>query len=141
MRFSPPLSPVACRDGAKDGRGYGKGHEGKVRDLFLPQTQNLKNMEVVIIEKKTFEALLADVGTLMEKVNVLSRKCNDRRLSNWLDGEDVCRMLRISPRTLQTLRDNRLIACSQINRKFFYKPEEVARILPLVDCYRPKNET
>lgn len=98
-------------------------------------------MEVVIIEKKAFEALLADVATLMEKVNALSRKCNDRRLSNRLDGEDVCRMLRISPRTLQTLRDNRLIACSQINRKFFYKPEEVERILPLVDCYRPKNET
>jgi len=98
-------------------------------------------MEVVIIEKKAFEALLADVATLMEKVNVLLRKCNDRRLSNWLDGEYVCRMLCISPRTLQTLRDNRLIACSQINRKFFYKPEEVERILPLVDCYRPKNET
>ncbi len=96
-------------------------------------------MEVVIIEKKTFEALLADVGTLMEKVNVLSHKCNDRRLSNWLDGEDVCRMLRISPRTLQTLRDNRMIACSQINRKFFYKPEEVERLLPLMECYRPKS--
>lgn len=96
-------------------------------------------MEVVIIEKKTFEALLADVGTLMEKVNVLSHKCDDRRLSNWLDGEDVCRMLRISPRTLQTLRDNRLIACSQINRKFFYKPEEVERLLPLMECYRPKS--
>lgn len=49
-------------------------------------------------------------------------------------------MLRISPRTLQTLRDNRLIACSQINRKFFYKPEEVERLLPLMECYHPKNE-
>ena len=48
-------------------------------------------MEVVIIEKKTFEALLTDVATLMEKVNGLARMCNDRRLSNWLDGEDVCR--------------------------------------------------
>ena len=109
------------------------------RDLLLPQTQNLKNMEVVIIEKKTFEALLTDVATLMEKVNGLARMCNDRRLSNWLDGEDVCRMLRISPRTLQTLRDNRLIACSQVNRKFFYKPEEVERVLPLVECYRAKS--
>lgn len=109
--------------------------------LLLPQTQNLENMEVVIIEKKTFEALLTDVATLMEKVNGLARMCNDRRLSNWLDGEDVCRMLRISPRTLQTLRDNRLIACSQVNRKFFYKPEEVERVLPLVECYRNKSNT
>lgn len=97
-------------------------------------------MEVVIIEKETFEALLTDMATLVEKVNVLERRCNERRLSNWLDSEDVCRILRVSPRTLQTLRDNRLIACSQINRKFFYKPEEVERILPLMECYRPKNE-
>ena len=98
-------------------------------------------MEVVIIEKKTFEALLTDVATLMEKVNGLARMCNDRRLSNWLDGEDVCRMLRLSPRTLQTLRDNRLIACSQVHRKFFYKPEAVELVLPLVECYRAKSDT
>ncbi|MEI3124785.1 helix-turn-helix domain-containing protein [Odoribacter splanchnicus] len=97
-------------------------------------------MEVVIIEKKAFEALLTDMATLLEKVDVLARKCSGRRLSNWLDGEDVCRMLRISPRTLQTLRDNRLIACSQINRKFFYRPEEVERLLPLMDCYRTRHD-
>ena len=93
-------------------------------------------MEVVIIEKKTFEALLADVGTLMEKVNVLSHKCNDRRLSNWLDGEDVCRMLRISPRTLQTLRDNGTLAYSQIGHKIFYKPEDVLSIVKLIEGKR-----
>ena len=97
-------------------------------------------MEVVIIEKKAFEALLTDMATLLEKVDVLARKCSGRRLSNWQDGEDVCRMLRISPRTLQTLRDNRLIACSQINRKFFYRPEEVERLLPLMDCYRTRHD-
>lgn len=88
-------------------------------------------MEVVIIEKKVFEALLTDVATLVEKMNVLTSKCNDRKLPEWLDVEDVCRRLRICPRTLQTLRDSRKIACSQINRKFYYKPEEVARLLPV----------
>ena len=32
-------------------------------------------MEIVIIEKKTFEALLSGVGTLTEKVNTLYRRC------------------------------------------------------------------
>ena len=97
-------------------------------------------MEVVIIEKKALPALLKDIAKLLEKVDVLARKCSGRRLSNWLDGEDVCRMLRISPRTLQTLRDNRLIACSQINRKFFDSPEYVYLLLPLMDCYRTRHD-
>lgn len=37
--------------------------------------------------------------------------------------------MRISPRTLQTLRDSRRIAFAQVNRKFYYRPEEVERLL------------
>lgn len=98
-------------------------------------------MEVVIIEKKTFEALLSGVETLTGKVGALCRRCHDRQMQKWLDGEDVCRILRISPRTLQTLRDNRIIGCSQINRKFYYKPEEVERLLPAIDRYRTAQDS
>lgn len=97
-------------------------------------------MEIVIIEKKTFEALLLGAETLTRKVDALCRRCNDQRIGQWLDGEQVCRLLRISPRTLQTLRDNRTIGCTQIGRKFYYKPEEVERLLTGNDRYRkPDN--
>ena len=46
-------------------------------------------------------------------------------------------LLDISPRTLQTLRDRRLIGYSQINRRFYYKPEEVKRLIPLVGTLYP----
>ena len=52
-------------------------------------------------------------------------------------GEEVCGQLRISPRTLQTLRDRRLIGYSQINRRFYYKPEEVKRLIPLIGTLYP----
>lgn len=97
-------------------------------------------MEIVIIEKKAFEALLSGVGALTEKVSTLHERCDDKRMSNWLDGENVCRLLHISPRTLQTLRDNRLIGFSQINRKFYYKPDEVERLLPVVDRFRTERD-
>ena len=45
--------------------------------------------------------------------------------------------MRISPRTLQTLRDRRLIGYSQINRRFYYKPEEVRRLIPLIGTLYP----
>lgn len=97
-------------------------------------------MEIVIIEKKAFEALLSGVGALTEKVSALHERCDEKRMSNWLDGQNVCRLLHISPRTLQTLRDNRLIGFSQINRKFYYKPDEVERLLPVVDRFRTERD-
>lgn len=97
-------------------------------------------MEIVIIEKKAFEALLAGVETLTGKVNALYRRCGDKKMSKWLDGEEVCRLLHISRRTLQTLRDNRLIGFTQINRKFYYKPEEVERLLPVIEQFRTEQD-
>ena len=51
----------------------------------------------------------------------------------WLDSTEVCQILQISPRTLQTLRDNGTLAYSQIVRKMFYRAEDVRRIVPLVE--------
>ena len=75
-------------------------------------------MEIVSIEKKTFEMMLASFNALSEKVAALRRKSDGGRLERWLTGEEVCGQLRISPRTLQSLRDRRLIGYSQINRRF-----------------------
>jgi len=100
--------------------------------------QLVSTMEVVTIEKKTFEAILTEMRSLTEKVYTLQHKCNEKRLAQWLDGQEVCLQLRISPRTLQTMRYNRLIGFTQINRKFYYSPEEVVRLLPLVKTMFPK---
>lgn len=44
--------------------------------------------------------------------------------------------MNISPRTLQTLRDNGTLAYSQINYKVFYRPEDVLRIVKPVENRR-----
>jgi len=59
-------------------------------------------------------------------------KANKFERGDWLDSQDVCQMLNISPRALQTLRDNGTLAYSQINRKVYYKPEDVEGILHVV---------
>ena len=97
-------------------------------------------MEIVSIEKKTFEMMLASFNALSEKkVAALRRKSDGGRLERWLTGEEVCGQLRISPRTLQSLRDRRLIGYSQINRRFYYKPEEVRRLIPLIGTLYPDS--
>ena len=89
-------------------------------------------MEVVSIERSTYEELLTSFNSFVTKMKEMTSRGNDKRLDNWLDNQDVCQMLNISPRTLQTLRDNGTLAYSQINRKVYYKPEDVERILHIV---------
>ena len=82
-------------------------------------------MEVITIEKKVFEALLAETNCLIRQVEALTRKCQDRRLQKWLTSDDVCAILKISQRTLQSMRSKHQICYTQLGRKFYYHPEEV----------------
>jgi carbamoylphosphate synthase small subunit len=66
-------------------------------------------------------------------MKAMASRGNDKKLGDWLDNQDVCQILNISPRTLQTLRDNGTLAFSQINHKVYYKPEDVKKILSVVE--------
>ena len=96
-------------------------------------------MEIVSIEKKTFEMMLASFNALSEKVAALRHKSDGGRLERWLTGEEVCGQLRISPRTLMKLRDKGFIGYSQIGCRFYYKPEDVKRVIPLVGMICPAD--
>ena len=95
-------------------------------------------MEVISIESSTYEELLTGFNSFVAQMRAMADRGTDTKLGEWLDNQDVCQMLNISPRTLQTLRDNGTLAYSQINRKVYYKPEDVERILYVV-ADRDKN--
>lgn len=71
-----------------------------------------------------------------ERVDALLAKQGGKSLNRWMDNQEVCQQLNISPRTLQTLRDNGTLAYSQINHKVFYKPEDVLSIVKLIEGKR-----
>ena len=89
-------------------------------------------MEVISIERSTYEELLTSFNSFVTKMKEIACRGNDKGLDDWLDNQDMCQILYISPRTLQTLRDNGTLAYSQINRKVYYKPEDVVSILHVV---------
>ena len=88
-------------------------------------------MEVITIEKETFEGMLSSLNTLTELVISLTQGFSDKKLDDWLDGQEVCLYLNISPRTLQTYRDTGKISFSQINRKIYYKSSDVEALIKM----------
>lgn len=74
-------------------------------------------MNAVIISKEKYEEMVGKLNQLSDRVNEIIGKHEKGKLSRWMDNQDVCQQLRISPRTLQTLRDNGTLAYSQIGHK------------------------
>ena len=90
-------------------------------------------MEVISIDRSTYEELLTSFNSFVTQMKAMAGRGTDKRLGEWLDNQDVCQILNISPRTLQTLRQNGTLAYSQIEHKIYYKPEDVERVIPLVE--------
>ncbi len=89
-------------------------------------------MEVISMERGTFEGLQTSFDKFVEEMKAMGNRGSEKKMGQWLDNQDVCQMLSISPRTLQTLRDNGKLAYSQIMHKVYYKPEDVEQILNVV---------
>ena len=86
-------------------------------------------MAVLIFQEEAFEEMAAKFSRFTERVDALLAKQGGKSLNGWMDNQEVCRQLNISPRTLQTLRDNGMIAYYQLGGKILYKESDIERML------------
>lgn len=82
-----------------------------------------------LVENKVLESIINKVKSLASEADALRRKSEDMNLKEWLDGQDACLILNISPRTLQTYRDTGKLGFCQINHKLYYKADEIDKLL------------
>lgn len=86
-------------------------------------------MEILGIELKTYEKMQYAFTSLNQKIQRLYNLQQDKGLSEWMDNQDVCSILNISPRTLQSLRNSRKITYSQIERRIYYNKKDILALL------------
>ncbi|MFN8257716.1 MAG: helix-turn-helix domain-containing protein [Bacteroidales bacterium] len=80
-------------------------------------------MEALIIPGDKFDELLNKIDSLTEKVDCIN---NVNPLKDkWLDIQEVCILLKISKRTLQSYRDNGVLPYSQIGSKIYYRASDI----------------
>ena len=92
-------------------------------------------MELVCIDKQTFEELRVRFCEFEDRVTRLCRpvRSEERRVGK--ENQEVCDVLRINKKTLQAYRAKGLLPFSRIKNKLFYKPEDIRRLLEL--SYHP----
>jgi hypothetical protein len=84
-------------------------------------------MEIVAIEGNAFEQMKQRFADFTKQVKTLCRDGQDKE--QWLGNDDVCGLLQISPRTLQSYRDNSILPFSQIGRKCYYRVSDVEQLI------------
>ncbi len=87
-------------------------------DLILSLSQEIKNMKAYL--------------------QVFRKTRLERFGESWIDGQDVMDALNISKRTLQTLRDSKMLPYSRINGKFYYKVADIEALLET--NYQPSKQ-
>lgn len=81
-------------------------------------------------ESEEFKELLGQVESAFDDVaDARAKYCPTLKDKRYLSGEEVMEYLHISPRTLQTLRDKRMICYTTIGGKILYPEEELIEVL------------
>lgn len=94
-------------------------------------------MDIIAIESKTFEQMKGRFEDFSRQIKNL---CGDNQnKEQWLGNDDVCSLLQISPRTLQSYRDNGILPYSQIGRKCYYKVSDIENLVSHKEA-KSKNE-
>lgn len=83
-------------------------------------------MENLLITKHEFEELKESIQSISQQI----KKPHSQTLSEqWLDILEVCKILRISKRTLQSYRDKGVLSFSQIGGKIYFKNSDIEKHL------------
>ena len=75
------------------------------------------------------EELSKDFTLIKEYIMSVKQSKSTMLNETWMDGQEVMLLLKISKRTLQSMRDNGTLPFSRINGKFYYKTEDIQILL------------
>ena len=86
-------------------------------------------MELVVIENSRINANFVEIEDLSTQIEAVKKKFGSVEKEKWMDAQEVCLVLNISKRSLQSYREYGIIPCSFIGGKYVYKESDLARIL------------
>jgi len=75
------------------------------------------------------EQAMVGIHQLIELIKAIPFQKPGDELSNWINSEEVIRIMKVSPRTMHTWRRNGTLKCSLIGNKLFYRKTDIEELL------------
>lgn len=98
-------------------------------------------MEVIAIPKSALDGIKNEMKELLEMMKSATEKYGSIfNEEKWLDNQEVCLMMNITKRTLQTYKDKGLVSYSRLNRKNYYKLSDVKALLKAGQPYKTDTD-
>ena len=86
-------------------------------------------MDVITIESDAFAQIMSKLKSLEDRFTELKDKSENPLKEKWLDNQEMMQLLKISKRTLQYYRDDKIIPFSQVGSKIYYKASDIEKFL------------
>lgn len=98
-------------------------------------------MEVIAIQKSVLDGMKDDLKELLELTESAVQKYSPIfKEEQWLDNQEVCLMMNITKRTLQTYKSKGLLPYSRLNRKNYFKLSDVRTLLEAEQTHKTDND-
>jgi hypothetical protein len=88
---------------------------------------------IILLQSEAYDQLQRTTFAYMRKLMAEERQ---KPVIEWLDNDAVAAMLKVSKRTLQSWRDERLLKFSQVGRQIYYNREDIDQMLQK-HCHKP----
>lgn len=95
--------------------------------IFVPDKKE-KRMEIVTIEAQTFLEMNRALEALAKKVREICGE-NSWSMDDWIDNQEACMLMGVSPGKLLQLRRRRAVPYSHIDRKVYYRRQDIIRFM------------
>lgn len=87
-------------------------------------------MELTVLDIQIVDALCREIREVSGLVREITAPYRALQQScKWLDQQEVCQLLGITKRTLQSYRAKGILRATQINRKNFFKSVDVEALM------------
>ena len=98
-------------------------------------------MEVIAIQKSALDGMKNELKDLLEMTKDATEKyVSIFNKEKWLDNQELCLMMNITKRTLQTYKDKGILSYTRLNRKNYYKPSDVKTLLEAGQPYNTDTD-
>lgn len=82
-------------------------------------------MKAIVIDENVLQEIRDKLAALEASAQALSEDPKNK----WIDNQEFCQLLKVSPRTAQNYRDSGIVAFSQPGSKVYYKMSDVNAML------------
>ena len=84
---------------------------------------------IVIINESTFVKWTKSVERLQRLLRSQEQQVRNKKPSEWIDTDEVCRMLGIGKRTVHAMRERGELPSSKLEHKIYYRTDDIIRLM------------